>query len=114
MRPICSVCNQRPRAINCYRGDRVYYRSRCWACIRRNKKKKPQKPRWELAGYKKKTVCDRCGFRSKFATQLLVFHTDGNLNNTSVRNLRTICLNCVAEIKKTDAIWRRGDLEPDL
>ena len=114
MRPVCPACNQRPRAINQHRGDKTYYRSRCEACIRKNKRLPKQEPRWETAGYKKKTVCDRCGFRSKFAAQLLVFHTDGNLNNTDIRNLRTICLNCVVEVKKTDAVWRPGDLSPDF
>jgi hypothetical protein len=113
-RPICPACNQRFCAVNCYRDDRVYYRSRCDRCIRKNRKIKQAKPRWESAGYKKKATCDRCGFRAKYASQLLVYHIDGNLNNTGLRNLKTVCLNCVEEIKKTDLPWKAGDLEPDL
>jgi hypothetical protein len=45
---------------------------------------------------------------------LLVFHVDGNLNNSEQRNLKTVCLNCVELLEKTDAIWQRGDLEPDM
>jgi hypothetical protein len=113
MRPICPACNQRPRAVAYHRNDKIYYRSRCGMCIRKKRKEKPQIPRWELSGYKKKTVCDRCGFRSRWAAQLLVFHIDGNLNNSGVRNLKTICQNCVIDVKKADLPWKVGDLAPD-
>lgn len=113
LRPICPVCNQRPRAINCHRDDRVYYRSRCEACTKKNKKIKPPVPRWQSSGYKKKPTCDRCGFRARYSAQLLVYHVDGNLNNTDVRNLKTVCLNCVEELKRSDLPWQKGDLEPD-
>jgi hypothetical protein len=112
-RPICPACNQRSRAINCHRGDKTYYRSRCEYCIKKNRKVKTPEPRWKTAGYKKKTTCDRCGFRCKHAAQLLVYHIDGNLNNTGLRNLKTICLNCVEEVKRADLPWRPGDLQPD-
>jgi hypothetical protein len=39
---------------------------------------------------------------------------DGNMNNTSLRNLKTLCQNCIVELVKTDSPWRSGDLEPDL
>jgi group I intron endonuclease len=113
-RPICPTCNQRPRAISGYRNKKVVYRSQCGQCIAIANGKQPAKPRWELAGYKKKAVCDRCGFRSKYSAQLLVYHVDTNLNNCKAANLRTICLNCVVDIKKTDLPWRLGDLESDL
>jgi len=113
MRPVCPACNQRPRAVAYHRNDKIYYRSKCSLCIRKKRKEKPQTPRWELSGYKKKNVCDRCGFRARWAAQLLVYHIDGNLNNSSVRNLKTICLNCVVDVKKADLPWKSGDLEPD-
>ena len=71
-------------------------------------------PRWQTSGYKKKPACDRCGFRARYSAQLLVYHVDGNLHNTDVRNLKTVCLNCVEEIKRSDLPWQRGDLEPDV
>lgn len=114
MRPICPVCNQRPRAVAYHRNDKIYYRAKCSVCIRKKRKLPPQKPRWELNGYKKKAVCDRCGFKARYAAQLRVFHVDGNLNNGSLRNLKTICLNCQVDVDKADLIWRPGDLEPDL
>jgi len=113
-RPLCLTCKQRFCAINCYRGDKIYYRKMCEHCLKRGKKIKPSEPNWALSGYKKKTICDKCGFRSRYSAQLLVYHIDGNLNNSAVRNLRTICQNCVIEVSKSDLIWRPGDLQPDL
>lgn len=113
MRPTCPACNQRPRAIAYHRNDKIYYRSRCENCNRKNKKIKQAVPRWQLSGYKKKPACDRCGFKAKYSAQLLVYHVDGNMNNSAVRNLKTICLNCTQEIKRADLPWQPGDLEPD-
>jgi hypothetical protein len=113
-RPICPDCKQRPRAICYYKYDRVYYRSRCMQCLKKAQHKKIPKMRWQLDGYKKKPTCDRCGFRAKYSAQLIVVHIDGDLNNSSLRNLKTICQNCAIEIKKSDQTWRPGDLEPDL
>ena len=114
IRPICQACKQRPCAINYYRNDVAHYRTRCGYCIAKNRGIKTPEARWKTAGYKKKPACDKCGFRSKYASQLLVYHVDGNQHNTSLRNLRTICLNCVEEIKRLDRPWSPGDLEPDL
>jgi len=114
MRPLCKSCGKRPAAINCYHNDKIYYRKLCDPCQRRGRGVRPADPRWKLAGYKKKDRCDRCQFRAKYAAQLLVHHVDGDLNNCELRNLKTICLNCVEEIKRQDLPWKRGDLEPDL
>jgi hypothetical protein len=113
MRPVCLSCNQRPRAIAYYRNNQVQYRRLCDYCIKRGKRIPVPVPRWQQSGYKKKNVCDRCGFKSKYAGQLLVYHIDGNLNHNSVRNLKTVCLNCTVDIKRSDLPWRAGDLEPD-
>jgi len=113
-RPICQSCHQRPCAINYRKEDVTHYRSRCENCTRKGRGLRPRDPRWKSAGYKKKPACDKCGFKAKLLTQLLVFHVDGNLNNLEQRNLKTVCLNCVELIKKTDVTWRRGDLEPDF
>ena len=114
IRPLCPDCRQRPRAVAYHKYERVYYRSRCMQCIRRALHRRVPKMRWQLNGYKKKTTCDHCGFRAKFSAQLQVFHVDGDLNNSSLRNLKTICQNCAIEIKKSDQVWRPGDLEPDF
>jgi hypothetical protein len=114
MRPQCLACKQRLCAINCYRDDKIYYRSRCDYCIRKGRKIKTPDPKWKGSGYKKKPTCDRCGFRAKFAAQLSVYHVDGNLNNSNLQNLKTVCQNCVVEIAKTDLPWVVGDLQPDF
>lgn len=113
MRPICKLCNKNFRAINYIREGITHYRSICDECGRLKKKKKPQKPMWQKSGYKKKTACDICGFKSLYSTQTLVFHVDGNLENIELTNLRTICLNCVEIVKRKDVKWKRGDLEVD-
>ena len=113
-RPICPACNQRFCAVNYTRDDKTHYRSRCTVCINKNKRIKTPEPRWTKAGYKKKNACDRCGFRAKYAAQLVVFHLDGNLNNSGLRNLKTVCLNCVVDVRKADLPWRPGDLSLDL
>lgn len=73
----------------------------------------PRQPRWKGSGYQKKSSCDRCGFRARYVNQLIVYHVDGNLNHTAMRNLRTICKNCVEEVARVEITWRPGDLEPD-
>jgi len=73
-RPVCQACNQRLCAINYIKEDRVHYRSRCETCLRKGKGIKRRVPRWEAAGYKKKPTCDRCGFKARHHSQLLVFH----------------------------------------
>ena len=112
-RPICPVCNKNHRAPAYYRNGKRYYRSRCNECIRRDKQLKPATPRWKQQGYKKKTTCDLCGFHSLFATQITVFHIDGDLDNAELSNLRSICLNCVEVVKKKEVTWKRGDLTVD-
>jgi hypothetical protein len=112
-RPVCTACNQRFCAVNYHKDGMAHYRTRCGVCIAKKRGAKPAQPRWIKAGYKKKTRCDKCGFKSAYASQLVVYHCDGNLHNSSVRNLRTICLNCVEEVRRLDRPWVAGDLEPD-
>lgn len=113
LRPICKKCNQNYCAINYKRNDITHYRSICDECGRKKKKLKPRKPNWTKSNYKKKTTCDLCGFKSIFTAQLTVFHIDGDLENISLNNLRTVCLNCVELVKKREVKWKRGDLEVD-
>jgi hypothetical protein len=113
MRPICKECNKNFCAVNYIRNEKTYYRSICDECGRKKQKKKPHKPTWQKAGYKKKATCDLCGFKSVLPSQITVFHIDGKLENTQLSNLRSICLNCVEVVKKKEVNWRRGDLEVD-
>ena len=114
LRPICKHCNKNACAVNYKREGITHYRSICDECGRKKSKKKPFTPTWQKGGYKKKTTCDSCGFHGQYPSQLTVFHVDGNLENVQFSNLKTICLNCVEEIKRLDRPWTPGDLEPDL
>jgi len=60
-RPLCKSCNLKPAAVNYVRDGVRHYRSRCGSCNAGNKPLyQPSNPR-----YKKKNVCERCGFKSK-------------------------------------------------
>jgi len=114
-RPLCPICKKRHVSINYYDKEKnVHYRSMCSVCNRAKKNLKPSKPRWLKSGYKKKKICDKCGFHSIYKEQIVVFHLDGNLNNTEISNLRSICLNCVIEVQKDELPWKQGDLIADF
>jgi ribosomal protein L37E len=71
------------------------------------------KSSWEKAGYRKKSICEKCGFKSKHPAQMDVYHIDGNLKNASWHNLKTICANC-GRIKAVEEIgWKQGSLIAD-
>lgn len=109
-RPLCNACNKNYSAANYWRNGIRHYRSRCENCIRKNRGIKVAEPRWKLSGYKKKLVCDLCSFRAKYTNQITVHHIDGNLNNSELINLRSICLNCVEVVKRTNTTWKIGDV----
>lgn len=108
----CPICKKNPRAINYYRGEKIYYRTLCTPCIHKKKRPLPEVPGWARAGYKKSEKCDRCAFTFKLPDQSQVYYVDGNTNNNNWLNLRTICLNCSREVTKTK--WRPSGLRPDL
>ena len=112
-RPLCNVCKKNMAAANYWRDGIRHYRSRCESCIRKNKQLKAADPRWKIRGYKKKTQCDLCNFKSRYNNQILVHHIDGNLNNCELINLRSICLNCVEVVKRNNTTWKIGDLTVD-
>ena len=109
MRPTCETCGQRPKAVNYRKDARIFYRKKCEQCLKLHK---PVKPLWVDSGYKVKRNCEACGFKPVFRSQVIVFYIDGDLNNINNRNLKTVCLNCKAELAKTG--WSRGSLTPDL
>jgi len=113
IRPICPACNKNVCAVNYNRNGITHYRSSCDECGRKKNKLKPRKANWTKSGYKKKSTCDLCGFRSLYSTQITVFHIDGRLDNIELSNLRSICLCCVEVVKKKEVTWKRGDLRVD-
>ena len=112
-RPLCRSCNSKLVAVNYIKNNVVHYRKQCYSCIKKKRGIKPLQPKWQQAGYKKKNKCDICGFRPKYSAQTIVYHIDGDLNNVSFSNLRTVCLNCTITIKKDDLVWKSGDLQAD-
>ena len=114
-RPLCAVCNHTPAAINYIKEGHHHYRKLCDSCIRKGKKLKPIPPNWFKSGYRKKSVCEKCGYRGKYPEkQMTVFHIDGNLKNISTQNLKTLCLNCRVEIAASRLPWRESPLTPDF
>jgi len=111
MRKLCKKCQQRPVAINYYKEGKPFYRSVCDHCSRGYT---DTRPLWELAGYKKKIQCDKCGMKSPHPEVFNVFYVDGNLTNNRFTNLKTVCANCQRVLHKEGIKWRQGDLVPDL
>jgi len=111
MRDLCRICKKRPVAINYHKGEKVFYRSKCDHC---SKGRKKQRPLWAIAGYKKKSLCDKCGFTSKYIDQFDVFYIDGNPTNCRFNNLKTVCANCQRILHKLKLPWKQGDLTPDF
>jgi len=114
MRPMCKVCNVNFCSVNYIKNGIRHYKSNCTNCRRKIKKLPPRKPKWMSSGYKKKTTCDYCGFRSIYPSQMTVFHINGNLEDVNYTNLRTICLNCVEVVKRREVNWKKGDLQIDI
>lgn len=111
MRKLCKQCNLRPVAINYYKKNKTYYRSKCDHCARGHNESRPM---WYLSGYKKKNSCDRCGFKSIHQETFNVFHVDGNLSNCRHGNLKTVCANCQRVLHKEGVKWKQGGLSADF
>jgi len=110
MRPLCK-CGIRVRAVNYKKGNKTYYRKLCEVCSKNGVYHGI--PRWYRSGYRMKNACDKCGIKSDHNEIFRVFHIDGNLDNCSHRNLKTICSNCMIVLAKQGVRWKQGDLTPD-
>jgi hypothetical protein len=111
MRPLCKICGKKPCAVNYYKNKKVFYRKKCDSCSRGTE---AGVPKWQRLGYRKKLVCEKCGFKSNYQEQFEVFHVDGNLENCKINNLKTICANCQRLLQDLGVKWRQGDLTPDF
>lgn len=113
MRPKCNKCKKKNAAINYNRNGKIHYRKHCRSCLNELKKQN-ELPNQLLSksGYIKKKNCDRCNFISKHHTQLKIVYLDGNKLNVGRDNLRTYCLNCLAEISVMPQN-KKSDLVPD-
>ena len=110
MRPMCKS-GARPCAVNYKKNSKTYYRSLCEICMTHGLY--TGVPRWLRSGYKMKSQCEKCGFRSPHVEVFRVFHMDGNLDNCRPANLKTVCLNCAGTLSKEGVTWRQGDLIAD-
>ena len=71
IRPLCSVCKIRPAAFNYKRKKKVYYRKKCDQCIKTDAGQKTRyNYSWVKSGYRKKSICEKCGFKSKHPAQM--------------------------------------------
>lgn len=111
IRNLCKVCKKRPVAVNYYKENQVFYRSKCDHC---SKKRADGRPAWQKSGYVKKGQCEKCGFTSKHPEQFDVYYIDGDVSNSRYTNLKTVCANCQRILHKLKLPWRQGDLIPDL
>jgi protein-arginine kinase activator protein McsA len=111
VRRLCKKCSKRPVAINYRKGNKTYYRSVCDHCSRN---RDDGNPLWALKGYVKKSLCDKCGFKSQHPDVFNVFHVDGDLTNCRYTNLKTVCANCQRTLQKEGVRWKQGDLRPDF
>ena len=63
MRPLCEYCKIKPAAINYKKAGKVYYRKQCESCIHNGKGYGV--PTWYKSGYRQKTTCEKCGFKTR-------------------------------------------------
>ncbi len=113
-RPLCKKCNDKPRAYGYKRNGKVYWRSKCDTCIRKEKNLKVGGVTpLQRSGYKLKNKCELCGFKAVEKSQMNVYFVDGNKKNVNPINLKTVCANCqrLTSVKRLG--WRMGDLQAD-
>jgi hypothetical protein len=113
-RPLCKECKEKPRAYAYKRNNKIYWRSKCDTCIRKNAGKRVGGiTPLQRSGYKKRKKCELCGFKAQDSNQLDVLFVDGNLRNAVATNLKTVCANCQRLGRVRRLGWRVGDLVAD-
>ena len=113
-RPLCKKCKSKPRAYAYKRYGKVYWRSLCDTCIRKDSGKKiGGVTALQRSGYNIKKKCELCGFKAQDKSQMDVLFVDGNLRNTANTNLKTVCANCQRLDSTRRLGWRVGDLVAD-
>lgn len=113
-RPLCTECQENPRAYGYKRQGKIYWRRKCDSCIRKAKNLKVGGiTPLQRSGYEKKKKCELCGFKATESIQMNVLFVDGNKRNVALRNLKTVCANCqrLSSVKRLG--WKIGDLQAD-
>ena len=114
VRPLCTNCKTKPRAVAYKKNNKTYWRKLCDTCNRtKSKKKVGGITPLQRSGYVKANKCELCGFRAQNQIQLDVLFVDGNLRNTNPNNLKTVCANCQRLSGVRRLGWRMGDLVAD-
>ena len=104
IKKLCQSCSKNPVTVNYVRNGKTYYRKKCYYCIKQKKQNKEQATQLlRKSGYKKKTTCDRCGFKSKTPEQIQIHFRDQNPYNVSISNIRSYCFNCIIEVANNPA-----------
>lgn len=112
-KPKCIKCKTNSCLVNYKRKGKTYYRKFCFQCSsEKNKRKELEKSLLEKSGYKKKNICDRCGFNCRHPSQMRIVYLDGDKLNVSRSNLRTHCANCIIELAN-NPLSKKNDLVPD-
>jgi len=109
-KPMCQRCFIKRAEVNYIKNGKRHYRKHCLDC----RKNKRTVPKWFRSGYKKKSMCEKCGFKPKVIEQLTVHHINGNQADVNLLNLKTICINCDVEFTYSLTSWKQGDLVPDF
>jgi len=106
----------KPAAVNYIRNGERHYRKFCDSC--NDTAKKPGKRKgqagWVMSGYKKKLICEQCGFKTVDKRQMTVYYIDGDLRNNNWTNLKSVCANCAIEISIKGLGWKEDDIRPDF
>ena len=113
-RPLCKTCKTKPRAYAYKRNSKIYWRSQCDTCIRKEAGKRVGGvTALQRSGYKMRKKCELCGFKAQDKAQMDVLFVDGDLRNTAATNLKTVCANCQRLGSTRRLGWRVGDLVAD-
>lgn len=85
----------------------------CVVCLKANRAGRINKARETRLRYKK-PACEHCGFVALHPCQLDVDHIDGNRDNDSPSNFRTLCANChrLKTHLSGDYKWEAEDVRP--
>lgn len=113
-RPLCQKCKVVYCAVNYKKNNKTYYRKLCEKCYRAKREKDYTAPQWRRQSLKKKNCCERCGFTSEVSAIFTMYFRDGNLRNTAVNNIHTVCANCQIWLTAKGKLWENAVLISDF
>lgn len=91
---LCLICRRNPVALSGKTPTgKLRFKKRCEPCIKRSRAIRLNGHR-DLVLRHKKDHCEEFGFKAEHPCQLDVDHIDGNRENATPSNFRTLCANC--------------------